>query len=105
MGLIALEDATGHGFREAINRGLSWIAGANALQNDLRSPDRGLIWDSIRTRRWRASVWDAALHLLHVPQHSGTDQLGFVATPARPLWVATLFLRKSRHPGNTAGGP
>lgn len=83
MGLLALEEATGRSFREAISRGLSWIAGENPLQNDLRSADRGLIWDSIQTRRWGGSCFDPVLRLLHVPREAETDQLR-ICYEARP---------------------
>jgi hypothetical protein len=83
MGLIALEEATGQCFREAIGRGLSWIAGTNALQNDLRSLDRGLIWDSIRMRHRRVNCWEPMLHLLHARPVAGTDDLG-ICQEARP---------------------
>lgn len=93
MGLIAVEEATGQCFREAIGRGVSWIAGANALQDDLRSSDRGLIWDSIRACGRRANAWDVALHLLHVPRRSRNDQLriSYEVRPDHYGWLLYAF--------------
>lgn len=94
LGLLALEEATGRDFRDAIYRGLSWIAGANALKNDLRNLEWGLIWDSIGLRRrWRTNWLDAALHLRHFPRDSGTDQLGicYEVRPDHYGWLLYAF--------------
>ena len=47
MALLALAEATGHNFDDAICNGLSWVAGANELGVDLRDRQHGIIWDSI----------------------------------------------------------
>jgi hypothetical protein len=66
VGLLALGETTGQSFHEPIYKGLSWIAGANELGDDLRNLDRGLIWDSIGPTRRRANYWEAALSFLNV---------------------------------------
>jgi hypothetical protein len=68
LGLLALGEATGQSFQEAIHKGLSWITGVNELGNDLRNLERGLIWDSICPRRPTTNYWEAALSLLNMPR-------------------------------------
>jgi len=83
LGLRALEEATGRGFFQAIHKGLSWIAGANALQHDMRGQERGLIWDSIRVERWRPNCWETALGLLRIVRETPASELG-ICHEARP---------------------
>jgi hypothetical protein len=83
MGLAALEETTGRGFPEAISRGLLWIGGANALQNDLRSPERGLIWDSIRQRHRGSRYLDTTIRLLRASKEHPNEELS-VCYEARP---------------------
>ena len=65
VGLLALGEATGQSFHEAIHKGLSWISGANQLGNDLRNVNRGVIWDCIQTKRRTPNYWEAAVNLLN----------------------------------------
>lgn len=58
--LLALAETTGRSFDEAISRGLSWIAGANELGNDLRNVEPAIIWDSIKCR-WKLAEYADAL--------------------------------------------
>jgi hypothetical protein len=75
VGLLALSEATGQSFHEAIYKGLSWISGANQLGNDLRNVDQGVIWDSIQTRRSAPNYWEALLSLMNTAQKPMKDQL------------------------------
>jgi hypothetical protein len=43
MALLAYDRATGQNHREAIDRGLAWIAGNNELRKDLIDPER-ILW-------------------------------------------------------------
>lgn len=93
--LFALEEATGRSFQKPMLKGLSWIAGANELGNDLRSPDGGLIWDSIRPRgRW-ARCWRAALGFVHSPRETDVNSLGiqYEARPDHFGWLLYAFGR------------
>jgi len=95
MGLLALKQATGQGFHKAIYKGLSWITGVNELGNDLRSLDRGLIWDSIRSNRRAPNYWEAALSLVNIPNRSPGGQL-YIRYELRPDhfgWLLYAFGR------------
>lgn len=61
LGLLALGEITGQDFHAPVYRGLSWVAGANELGDDLRNVDPSLIWDSIGPRKWIANYWEGAL--------------------------------------------
>jgi hypothetical protein len=65
LALFALEESTGQNFHEPICKGLSWVAGGNELGDDLRNPDRGLIWDSIGPRRQITNYWEGALSYMN----------------------------------------
>lgn len=75
LGLLTLEEATGRTFVRVIHKGLSWVTGANVLQNDLRSLERGLIWDSIRAASWKPSSWQTALSLLGISRDRVAGEL------------------------------
>jgi len=53
MALLAYDRATGQNHRDAIDRGLAWIAGNNELQEDLVHPEAGIIWRDIGKREPR----------------------------------------------------
>jgi hypothetical protein len=53
MALLAYDRATGQNHRDAIDRGLTWIAGNNELQEDLIHPEDGIIWRDIGKREPR----------------------------------------------------
>jgi hypothetical protein len=89
LGLLALGEATGQSFQEAIHKGLSWITGLNELGNDLRNLERGLIWDSICPKRPATNYWETALSLLnmsrrfrqvdlHIRQEARPDHFGWL---------------------------
>jgi len=95
-GLLALEEATGRNFQESIFRGLSWIAGANELGNDLRNGDQAFIWDSIgpnsRIRRYS----DAALGLMFPRRQTTARGLG-IRYEARADHLGWLLYAFGRH--------
>ncbi len=64
--LLLLEEATSRPFRQAVRNGLSWIAGNNELGQDLRSFNRGLIWNSIESQWSICRHWETACSYLHV---------------------------------------
>jgi len=89
IGLLAVGEATGQSFHESIYKGLSWIAGANELGDDLRDLDRQLIWDSIDSKSTLANYWEAALsfasasrvpaaHKLQIRYAAGPDHFGWL---------------------------
>jgi hypothetical protein len=94
-GLLALEEATGHSFQEPIYKGLSWITGVNALGNDFRDLDRGVIWDSMRIGRGVANYWETALSLVNISRDPQRDQLGicYEARPDHYGWLLYAFGR------------
>jgi len=95
VGLLALGETTGQSFDESIYKGLSWIAGANELGNDLRSLDRGLIWDSIGPRRRIANYWEGALSFMNIspgPQAKSL-RIRYEARPDHFGWLLYSFGR------------
>ncbi len=95
VGLLALGEATGQSFHESIYKGLLWIRGANELGKDLRSPDRGLIWDSIRLRRRTTNYWEAALSFMNIPRRPQAEALKirYEARPDHFGWLLYAFGR------------
>ncbi len=88
-GLLALEEVTGRSFQRAIFKGLSWIAGANELGEDLRNLDRGLIWHSIGPRRRITNYWEAALGVMNISHGPQADKLRirYEARPDHAGWL------------------
>jgi hypothetical protein len=92
VGLLALGETTGQSFDESIYKGLSWIAGANELSKDLRSLDRGLIWDSIGPGRRIANYWEGALSFMNIslPQ-ANSLRIRYEARPDHFGWLLYAF--------------
>jgi hypothetical protein len=95
VGLLALGEATGQSFHESISKGLSWIAGANELGDDLRNQDGGLIWDSIAPRRRIANYWEAALNFISISRGPRVESLRirYEARPDHFGWLLYAFGR------------
>jgi len=89
MALLALADATGQYFDDAICSGLSWVAGANELAVDLRDWEHGIIWDSIEPRSRITNFCDSALNLIHCSRKSPDENLRvrFEARPDHFGWL------------------
>jgi hypothetical protein len=94
IGLLALGETTGQNFDESMYKGLSWIAGANELSNDLRSLGRGLIWDSIGPRRRITNYWEGALSFMNIslPQAKSL-RIRYEARPEHYGWLLYAFGR------------
>lgn len=101
-GLLALGEATGKSFQQAIFKGLSWVSGANELGNDLRNMDRTFIWDSIGPKRRLAKYWESALGLVRGSRKTELDQLN-VRYEARPDHFGWLLYAFGKH-GLAEGG-
>jgi len=93
FGLLALGEVTGRSFHKAISKGLSWIAGANELRNDLRNIDRAFIWDSIGTKGRMAKYWEATLGFLVPSRETDMDSLRiqYDARPDHFGWLLYAF--------------
>lgn len=93
IGLLALEQATGQSFHEAIGKGVSWITGANQLGNDLRNLERGVIWDSIRARGRSPNYWEAARSLLNASERAsaGGLEIHYELRPDHFGWLLYAF--------------
>jgi hypothetical protein len=89
MALLALAEATGQNFDDAICSGLSWVAGANELAVDLRDWQHGIIWDSIEPRSRITNFCDSALNLIHCTRKSSDENLRvrFEARPDHFGWL------------------
>ncbi|MGA3199242.1 MAG: hypothetical protein ABSD89_07520 [Halobacteriota archaeon] len=95
VSLLALGEATGQSFHEPVYKGLSWIAGANELGDDLRNQDRGLIWDSIAPRRRIANYWEATLNFMNISHGPRVESLRirYEARPDHFGWLLYAFGR------------
>jgi len=95
VGLLALGEATGQSFHASIYKGLSWIAGANELRNDLRNLDQGLIWDSIGPRRPIANYWEGALSFMNISRgpQAKSLRIRYEARPDHFGWLLYAFGR------------
>jgi hypothetical protein len=95
VGLLALEQATGQSFHEAICKGVSWIYGANQLGDDLRNLERGVIWDSIRARGRSPNYWEAARSLLNASERvtAGPLEIHYELRPEHFGWLLYAFGR------------
>lgn len=95
VGLLALGELTRHSFHQPIYKGLSWVAGVNALEKDLRSLDRGLIWDSMRVESRAGNYWEKALGLMNISHAEKVGSLGicFEARPDHYGWLLYAFGR------------
>jgi hypothetical protein len=92
-GLLALEEATGRSFQKAISKGLSWIAGANELRNDLGNIDQAFIWDSIGPAGRMAKYLEAGLGFLMPSRQPDVDRLRiqYDARPDHFGWLLYAF--------------
>jgi len=95
LGLLALGETTGRAFHDSIIKGLSWIAGANELRNDLRNFDQGLIWDSIGSRRRVSEYRHTAFSLLKIPRVPRAESLE-IRYEARPDHFGWLLYTLNR---------
>ena len=95
LGLLALGETTGRAFHDSIIKGLSWIAGANELRNDLRNFDQGLIWDSIGSRRRVSEYCHTAFSLLKIPRVPRAESLE-IRYEARPDHFGWLLYTLNR---------
>jgi len=95
VGLLAVGEATGQSFHEAIYKGLSWISGANQLGNDLRNVDQGVIWDSIQTKRRTPNYWEAARNWMSATPKPMREQLRvhYEVRPDHFGWLLYAFGR------------
>jgi hypothetical protein len=50
MALLAVADATGQGYDDALERSVAWVFGENELRRAMIDQDQGVIWRSIRRR-------------------------------------------------------
>jgi hypothetical protein len=95
VALLALGEATGQSFHDAIYKGLSWISGRNQLGNDLRNVDHGVIWDSIQRKGRALNYWEAARSLMNAAQKPVEDRLRihYQVRPDHFGWLLYAFGR------------
>ena len=94
-GLLALSEATGQSFHEAIFKGLSWITGSNELGQDIRNMEQTLIWDSVETKRKPLKYWGAVLSFMNVPYKPDARslQIRYEVRPDHFGWLLYAFAR------------
>lgn len=74
--LLALGDAIGRSFYEAISKGLSWLARTNKFRSDLESVDGSFIWDCVEPKGRLAKYREATLGVLVPSAKTPRDSLG-----------------------------
>jgi hypothetical protein len=95
MALMALAEATGQNFDDAIYSGLSWVAGANELSVDLRDWQHGIIWDCIEPRSRITNFCEHSLYVVQNSRKSHHDELRirFEARPDHFGWLLYALTR------------
>jgi hypothetical protein len=95
MALMALAEATGQNFDDAIYSGLSWVTGANELSVDLRDWQHGIIWDCIEPRSRITNFCEQSLNVVHNSRKSHHDELRirFEARPDHFGWLLYALTR------------
>lgn len=93
VGLLALGEATGQSFQEAVLKGLSWVAGANELRQDLTNLDRSLIWDSIVPKGKVEKYWEGALSFANIScgHREASLRIRYEARPDHFGWLLYAF--------------
>jgi hypothetical protein len=93
VGLLALGEATGQSFHEAVLKGLSWITGANELGLDIRNTEQSLVWDSVENRRAPLKYWGTVLSILNIPYRPQSKSLRvrYEARPDHFGWLLYAF--------------
>jgi hypothetical protein len=99
--LLALGEVTGRDFRKPIEKGLSWIAGANELGDDPPNPDRTALWESIDRKSRVAKCWEAALSFLNISRQArpGSLRIRYEARPDHLGWLLYAFGKSGLPPG------
>jgi hypothetical protein len=98
MALLALEEATGPSFDEAIQKGLAWVEGRNELGVDLHDREHGTIWDSIEPK---SRIRKAAMSLLGSDNPGEKLQIRYEARPDHLGWLLYAFARFGIAKGST----
>lgn len=96
MGLLALEEASGHSFKEPISRGLQWIYGMNELGADMRDPTQNLIWRCIRPASRQKKYWETAVSLIRTPKLNASVGALTVLYEDRPYELGWLLFALAR---------
>jgi hypothetical protein len=91
MGLLALEEASGHSFKEPISRGLQWIYGMNELGTDMRDPTQNLIWRCIRPASSQTKYWDTVVSLVRSPKRDASVGTLMILYEDRPYELGWLL--------------
>jgi len=93
VGLLTLGEATGQDFHGPVCKGLSWIAGANELGQDLRNLDQTLIWDSLAQGSGVVRFLDAALSFMNITngQRNTSLRVRYSARPDHFGWLLYAF--------------
>jgi hypothetical protein len=107
MGLFALEEASGHSFKQAIYRGLQWIYGSNELLADMRDLAQNLIWRCIRPASRQTKYWETAMSLIQPPKQDVSVKSLTILYEDRPYelgWLLYAFARFTDH-GTSSDSP
>jgi hypothetical protein len=106
MALLAVADATGRSYDEALEKSVAWVFGENELRRVMIDEDRGVIWRSIRRRMGHRKLVHVFKFLsLSKMQGAGNRLAAMVNTPGqldvdmecRPYefgWLLWAFARR-----------
>jgi hypothetical protein len=91
MALLALGDATGIDYGEAIYSGLSWVTGTNELGRDMTDADNGIIWRGLYLGSRLGVSTTRALGLLGKHGHSTAAGNLLIRSECRPYELGWLL--------------
>lgn len=90
MALLAAEEAFDVDFESPIHRGLSWIKGANEMQQDLEDSDTGVVWRCI-TPPNAGSLTKAVRTMMGKEPRQGAFEILYECRPYELGWLLYAF--------------
>ena len=97
MGLLAVEEVTGHDFTEYVYKGLRWICGTNELGVDMRESAENLIWRCILPKKSQTKYWEIAVHAIRSPREEAQLHSLRVLHEQRPYEFGWLLFALARN--------
>jgi hypothetical protein len=97
MGLFAVEEVTGHDFREYIYKGLRWIYGTNELGVDMRDSAENLIWRCILPKKSQTKYWEMAVSAVRSPREDAQVGSLKILHEQRPYEFGWLLFALARN--------
>lgn len=97
MALLALEEITGHSFKQFIRKGLSWIYGTNELGFDMRDGAGRLIWRCILPSKRHTKYLEVAMNIARSPRKNAKVGSLKILYEQRPYEYGWLLFALAKH--------